>query len=173
MSIRFKSNTGQYKSWKEVPLWLKLIIVGVPAFVLFGFLIQLLVSLKTNEFDAQIREKTERIHRQIAEGKFHDIFIEGDRELSSNYEETEFAARFAQSQQYIMTGKHEKKGLINSAYYPDLANKVKRIFGRPALFVSHYTFDTGPGVGYESFYWIARGDEIKLADYGFTFRNYK
>ena len=155
-----------------MPWWLKFLVAGLPALVLFGFLFQLLVSLKTNEFDAQIREKTDRIHTQIAEGKFRDIFIEGDRELSSNYEEKEFAARFAESQQYF-TGKDEKRGLISSASYPDVANKVKRIFGRPALFVSHYTFDTGPGVGYESFYWIARGDEIKLADYGFTFTKYR
>jgi hypothetical protein len=166
------SNTGQYKSFKEIPLWLKLVIVGAPALVLCGVLIQLLVSLKTNEFDAQIQEKTDGIHRQIAEGKFRDIFLEGDRELVSSYEENEFAARFAESRQYF-TGKDEKRGLIGPAGFPDLANRLKRLVGRPALLVSHYTFDTGAGAGYESFYWMARGGEIKLADYRFSFRNYK
>jgi len=171
--MKFKSNTGKYKSWKEMPWWLKFLLVGLPALVLFGVLLQLFISLKTNEFDRQIQAKTERIHVQIAEGKFRDIFVEGDRELLSQYEESEFAARFAESRKYFTQDYEKKSGLISSGSYPDLANKVKRIVGRPALFVSHYTFDTGPGVGYESFYWIARGDEIKLADYRFSFRNYK
>jgi len=163
--MRVKSNTGKYKSFKEMPWWLKLVVCGAPALVLFGLLLSL-ISLENKEFDAQIKVKIERIHTQIIEGKFHDVFIEGDRELIANHDETEFAAKLAKGQNYLV-GKHENI-MSNSAHYPDLANKLKRIVGKPALVGNYYSFKSTAGSGNESFYWIVRGAELKLADYEFT-----
>ena len=148
-----------------MPLWLKFIIIGLPALVLFGQLLAF-ISLENKEFDAQIQEKIERIHSQIAEGKFHDVFIEGDRELVTNYEENVFVAKLAKGQKYL-AGKHQKTG-GNSARHVDLASKLKRIVGKPALVANYYAFKSDAGSGSESFYWIIRGNEIKLADYEFS-----
>ena len=163
--MRVKSNTGKYISWKEAPWWLKTVVIGLPALVLFGQSLAF-ISLENKEFDAQIREKTERIHSQIVQGKFHDVFIEGDRDLVANYEENEFAAKLAKGQKYLV-GKHENV-MSNSAHYPDLANRLKRMAGKPALVGNYYSFKSDAGRGNESFYWIIRGDELKLVDYEFS-----
>jgi hypothetical protein len=169
MRMRVNSNTGKYKSFKEIPLWLKLIIFGLPALVLFGQLLAF-VSLENKEFDAQIQEKIERIHTQIAQGRFRDVFIEGDRELVANHDENEFTAKLAVGQKYF-AGKYEKTG-GNSAQHVDLASKLKKMVGKPALVANYYSFKSDAGSGSEGFYWIIRGDEIKLADYEFRVRNY-
>jgi hypothetical protein len=159
------SNTGKYKSFKEMPFWLKLIVVGAPALVLIMLPLQIFLSLENKEFDAELERKIERIHRQIAEGSYREIFIEGDRELVANYDESEFAAKLAKGRNQL-SGKY-KKMTGSSLYFPDVYNRVKRLFGRPALVHSFYSFKSDTHAGREAFYWILRGDEIRLADYEF------
>lgn len=165
MGIGVNSNTGKYKSWKEIPLWLKFAIIG-PFVLVFGGILTHFISLENKEFDAQLEKKIERIHTQIAEGRFREVFLEGDRELIANYDENEFMAKLAKGQNHLI-GKHTKM-TSSSLHYPDVYNRVKRLFGRPALAGNHYSFKTDKLAGNESFYWIIRGDEIKLVDYEFT-----
>ena len=164
------SNTGKYKSWKEVPLWLKIVIVGSFVLVIGGMLTHF-IDMENRDFDAQLEKKIERIHGQIAEGQFREVFLEGDRELVANYDENEFTAKLAKARGHL-TGKHQKMN-GSSLRYTDVYNRLKRLFGQPALASSYYSFKTETLAGSESFYWILRGDEIRLADYDFKELNRK
>ncbi len=159
------TNTGQYKSFKEMPLWLKFAVIGPLVLVLGGVVIQLAVSMENKEFDAEIERKIERIHAQIAEGKFREVFLEGDRELVANHDENEFAAKLARGRDHLAEKYEKMTG--SSLRYDDVYNRLKRLFGRPALVSSHYSFKSETRAGREAFYWILRGDEIKLVDYEF------
>ena len=164
-------NTGKYKSFKEMPLWLKIAVIAPLVLVLGGLAVQLLVNMENKDFDAQLEKKIERIHGQIAEGKFREVFLEGDRELVASYDEIEFTAKLAKARGHL-AGKHQKM-TGSSLRYPDVYNRLKRLFGRPALAANYYSFKTDTLAGSESFYWILRGDEIKLADYDFKELNRK
>ena len=142
---------------------LRIIVYAALTLPLLPF--QLFMSLENKEFDAELERKIERIHRQIAEGSYREIFIEGDRELVANYDESEFAAKLAKGRNQL-SGKY-KKMTGSSLYYPDVSNRLKRIFGRPALVHSNYSFKSDTHAGREVFYWILRGDEIRLVDYEF------
>ena len=158
------SNTGKYRSFKEIPGWLKVAVVAPLVLVLGGMLTHF-INMEAKEFDAQLEQKIERIHAQIAEGKFRDVFLEGDRELIANHDENEFTARLAKGQKHF-AGTY-KKMTGSSLHYDDVYNRLKRVFGRPALVVSHYSYKGDTFAGREAFYWILRGDEIKLVDYEF------
>ena len=160
-----RSNTGKYKSWKEMPLWLKFAIIG-PFVLVFGGMLTHFINMENKEFDAQLEKKIERIHTQIAEGKFRDVFLEGDRELIANHDENEFTAKLAKGRNHLVVKYTKMTG--SSLHYPDVYNRLKSLFGRPALAGSYYSFKSDTLAGSESFYWIIRGDEIKLADYEFT-----
>jgi len=159
------SNTGKYKSWKEMPLWLKIAIIG-PFVLVFGGLLTQLINMEAKEFDAQLEQKIQRIHAQIAEGKFREVFLEGDRELIANRDENEFMAKLAKGQSQL-TGKYQKM-MSGSLRYDDVYNRLKRFLGRPALVCNYYSIKSEARAGNESFCWILRGDEIRLVDYDFT-----
>ena len=159
------SNTGKYKSFKEMPWWLKLVVVGVPAFVLLGVPFQMFMTLENKAFDAQLEQKIQRIHAQIAESKFREVFIEGDRELFASYDENEFAAKLAKGQSQLV-GKYQKM-TSDSLHYADVYNRLKRVFGRPALACNYYSLKSDARAGSETFCWILRGDELRLVDYDF------
>ena len=129
-----------------------------------------LIPMKSQAYNTQLREKSDRIHAQIAEGKFHDVFIEGDRDLIKYNDEAEFVAKLAAGQRYL-AGKYEKSG-GDSVHYEDLLNRLNDIVGRPSLVVSGYTLKSDAGNASEAFYWIVRGNELKLVDYRFSPRNY-
>lgn len=165
--VRFSGNRNRYKSFKSLPLSMKLLLGGV--LVLLAFMLLLpLVGFENKKHDAQSAAKIERIHAQIAQGSFREIFLEGDRTLVANYDEAEFAAKLARSQKFF-GGKSEKTG-GNSVRYTDLANKLKALIGKPALASSSYTFRSDAGSGHETFYWMIRSGELKLADYELTVR---
>lgn len=159
------SNTGKYKSWKEIPLWLKFAIIAPFVLVLGGMLAHF-INMEAKEFDAQLEKKIERIHAQIAEGKFRDVFLEGDRELIANHDQNEFTAKLAKGQSQL-AGKYQKMN-SGSLHYDDVYNRLKRFFGRPALACNFYQIKSDTQAGNEYFCWILRGDEIRLVYYEFT-----
>ncbi|HEY8562032.1 MAG TPA: hypothetical protein VIL74_16790 [Pyrinomonadaceae bacterium] len=159
-----RSSTGKYKSWKEIPLWLKFAVVGPFVLVLGGMLTHLF-SLEAKEFDAQLEQKIQRINSQIAEGKFREIFLEGDRELIATNDENEFAGKLAKGQSQLR-GKYQKMN-GGSLRYDDVFNRLKRFFGRPALACNFYQIKSDTQAGNEYFCWILRGDEIRLIYYDF------
>ena len=158
------SNTGRYKSWKEMPRWLKFAIIG-PFVLVFGGMLTHLINMEAKEFDAQLEQKIQRINSQIAEGKFREVFLEGDRELIANTDENEFAAKLAKGRSQL-SGNYRKM-MSGSLRYDDVYNRVKRLFGRPALVCNYYSIKSDTHAGNESFCWILRGDEIRLVDYDF------
>jgi hypothetical protein len=160
---------NNYKAARRLPPWVKLLTGGMLALVALMLLVPL-IPMKSQAYNAQLREKTERIRAQIVEGKFHDVFIEGDRDLIKYNDEGEFVARLAAGQKFL-AGKYEKSG-GDSVHYEDLFNRLKDIVGRPALVVSGYTLKGDAGNADEVYYWIVRGDELKLVDYRFSPRKY-
>ena len=94
------SNTGQYKSWKAMPRWLKFAVIA-PFVLVFGGMLTHFINMEAKEFDAQVEQKIERINSQIAEGKFREVFLEGDRELVANHDENDFAAKLAKGQSQL------------------------------------------------------------------------
>lgn len=165
--VRFGGNRNSYKSFKSLPLAMKLVLGGVLALLVFMLLLPL-VSFENKKYDAQVAAKIERIHGQLAVGQFREVFLEGDRELVASYDEAEFTGKLARSQKFF-AGNYEKTG-SNSVHYTDLANRLKALIGKPALASSSYTFRADAGSGHETFYWIIRSDELKLADYEMTVR---
>jgi hypothetical protein len=158
------SNTGKYKSWKEVPVWLKIVIIGPFVLVFVGMLAHF-IDMEAKGFDAQAEQKIQRINAQIAEGKFREVFLEGDRELIANNNENEFAGRLAKGQSQL-SGKYQKMN-GGALHYDDLYNRVKRFFGRPALVCNYYQIKSEAQAGNEYFCWILRGDELRLVYYDF------
>lgn len=155
----------KYRSFKEMPLWLKLLKAGILALLAFMLLLPL-VSFEDRRFDAAIEAKIERIHAQMARGEFRQVFLEADRELIAGRDEGECILRLAAAQKYIAANSRKTGG--DSAHYATLADKLKRIFGKPSLIRNYRLFESEAGRGSESFYWIVRGDgEIRLADYEF------
>ena len=156
---------NSYKAARGVPRWAKLLTGGMLVLVAL-MLLAPFIPMKSDKYNAQLREKTARIRGQIVDGKFYEVFVEGDRELIRYNDEAEFAAKLAAGRQFL-AGKYEKSG-GDAVHYEDVYNRLKGAVGRPALVVSGYTLKSDAGFADESFYWIVRGDELKLVDYRFS-----
>lgn len=115
-----------------------------------------------NEFDSVTDRQINKIHQQILDEKYREVFLESDRELIADYNETEFIAMLIKSRQYLA---ENPKLIGRKTTFDDTINRLKYLAGASYKLETFYLSKSTSGEAIEYFGWRISNGNIRLRYY--------